>query len=151
MKKIFFPPNIYTMASRTRKHSRSHKRSQKRGRRRSSRRSVAQRGGYPASAWGWQLNNLGDGWTQFMNTMKADTQSNLIAQNKSVGLPSASNAPAPSSAPATAPASGPAPAQKGGRRRRYKKGGNWNTVLNQAAVPAALWAMQYKTKRRRKV
>lgn len=131
------------MASRTRKHSRSHKRSQKRGRGRASRRSVAQRGGSPASAWGWQLNNLGDGWTQFMNTMKvsgADAQSNVIVPNKGIALPNA-----PGSAPAPS-----APAQKGGRRRRYKKGGNWNTVLNQAAVPAALWAMQYKTKRRRR-
>ena len=127
------------MASRTRKHSRSHKRTQKRGRHRASRRSVAQRGGYPASAWGWQLNNLGDGWTQFMNTMTAEpgnTQSNVIVQNKGLSLPGA-------------PATATAPAQKGGRRR-YKKGGNWNAVLNQAAVPAALWAMQYKTKRRRR-
>jgi len=134
------------MASRTRKHSRSHKRTQKRGRHRASRRSVAQRGGYPASAWGWQLNNLGDGWTQFMNTMTAEpgnTQSNVIVQNKGLSLPNVSGAAAPA-----APAPAPAPAQKGGRRR-YKKGGNWNAVLNQAAVPAALWAMQYKTKRRR--
>jgi hypothetical protein len=135
------------MASRTRKHSRSHKRTQKRGRGRTSRRSVAQRGGYPASAWGWQLNNLGDGWTQFMNTMKVqpgasgpDSQSNVIVPNKGLSLP-----------PAPADAAAPAPAQKGGRRRyRAKRGGNWNTVLNQAAVPAALWAMQYRTKRRRK-
>ena len=125
------------MANRTRRHSRSHKRTQKRGRGRASRRSVAQRGGYPASAWGWQLNNLGDGWSQFMNTMTSQNPSNVIVPN--------------ASAPAAAAPAPMAPAQKGGRRRaRAKRGGNWNTVLNQAAVPAALWAMQYKTKRRRK-
>lgn len=131
------------MANRTRRHSRSHKRSQKRGRGRArySRRSLAQRGG-EASAWAWQLNNLGDGWTQFQNSMTAqpgasgpNSQSNVIVPNKGLSMPSAS---------------GPAPAQKGGRRRaRGKQGGNWGTVLNQAAVPAAIWAMQYKTKRRR--
>ena len=127
--------------TRTRRHSRSHKRTQRRGRSRATRRALAlaQKGGVPASAWGWQLNNLGDGWTQFMNTMTAtpgNTQSNVIVPNN--------NAPAPSPA-----AAGPAPKQNGGRRRaRAKRGGNWGTVLNQAAVPAALWAMQYKTKRR---
>ena len=128
------------MANRTRRHSRSHKRSQKRGRGRArySRRSVAQKGGFPASAWGWQLNNLGDGWTQFQNSMTAqpgasgpNSQSNVIVANKGLSMPSVSS-------------------QNGGRRRaRGKRGGNWGTVLNQAAVPAAIWAMQYKTKRRR--
>lgn len=137
--------------TRTRRHSRSNKRTQRRGRGRASRRALAlaQKGGVPASAWGWQLNNLGDGWTQFMNTMRAtpgNTESNAIVPNNS--------APAPGPAPTTgapAPAPAPAPAQAGGRRRhRAKRGGNWGTVINQAAVPAALWAMQYKTKRRRR-
>ena len=131
------------MARRTRSHSRSHKRTQKRGRGRASRRALAlaQKGGVPASAWGWQLNNLGDGWTQFMNTMRAtpcNTESNVIVPNSS----------APPASPAAA---SPPPKQAGGRRRsRGKRGGNWGTVLNQAAVPAAIWAMQYKTKRRRR-
>lgn len=131
------------MARRTRSHSRSHKRTQRRGRGRASRRALAlaQKGGVPASAWGWQLNNLGDGWTQFMNTMRTtpgNTESNAIVPNSS----------APPASPAAA---SPAPKQAGGRRRsRAKRGGNWGTVLNQAAVPAALWAMQYKTKRRRR-
>ena len=122
--------------TRTRGHSRSHKRTQKRGRGRASRRALAKKGG-SASAWSWQLNNLGDGWTQFMNTMTAtpgNTQSNAIVPNHS--------------SPAPGPAL-PAPKMEGGRRRaRAKRGGNWGTVINQAAVPAALWAMQYKTKRR---
>lgn len=125
--------------TRTRGHSRSHKRTQRKGRGRASRRALAQRGGMPASAWGWQLNNLGDGWTQFMNSMKGTTQSNVIVPNSS---------PVPAPAPPGAPTPD-APKQAGGRRRaRTKRGGNWGTVIGQAAVPAAIWTMQYKTKRR---
>ena len=52
-------------------------------------------GKYPDSAWGFQLNNLGSGWQQFMNTFStADghnssnigLNSNDIQKNQSGGL-----------------------------------------------------------------
>ena len=91
-----------------------------------------QRGGdygqYPDSAWGFQMNNLGNGWTQFMNSLSlqpgdtlASSQSNNIVANKQVNT-------------------------GGGRRRRRhsrgKRGGNMLAVVEQAAVPLALLGMQ---------
>ena len=104
---------------------------------RSRSRSRSQRGGQ--SAWQYQLNNVGNGWQQFMNTFSTTgpnglTQSNNIVPNTGVA---ANAAPAPGAPGAAAPT-------KGGRRRRYKnkKGGNWGAVLGTAAVPMALLGMQ---------
>ena len=108
--------------------SRSKSRYSAKGRQRSQKRS--QKGGDAAS---WQLNNLGDGWTQFMNTFSLQSgqnssvnQSNAIVQNHSKMM-------------------------KGGKRRRMrqsksrsrgKTGGYFGAVLEQAAVPLALLGMQ---------
>ena len=81
------------------------------------------------SAWQWQLKNLGDGWTQFTNSLTGNpnNQSNVIVQNHSK------------------------PMMKGGKRRnrsRGKRGGFFGAVLEQAAVPlAVLGAQQYYGKR----
>jgi len=100
-------------------------------------------GPYPNSAWGFQLNNIGTGWQQFMNTFSTadgrnDTNiglnSNNIQKNQSGGTSRvaanamplveeralqaglASNAPLyPSSAPQLRAL------QAGGRRRRNRK------------------------------
>jgi hypothetical protein len=123
-------------------------RSKNRSKSRASRRSRSQRGGdqgaYPDSAWGFQMNNLGNGWTQFMNTMTGPSQSNNIvpinnANNQNVQPKMAGG--------------------KRGRRRaqmhqqqqmqqqsrgkgRGKRGGYWGAVLEQGAVPLALLGMQ---------
>ena len=95
------------------------------GRQRS--RKMCQTGG--DSAWQWQLNNLGDGWTQFTNSLTGNpnNQSNVIVQNHAK------------------------PMMKGGKRRRCsrgKRGGYFGAVLEQAAVPlAVLGAQQYYGKR----
>ena len=126
-------------------------RSKNRSKSRASRRSRSQRGGaqgsYPDSAWGFQMNNLGNGWTQFMNSMSVQpganmgtSQSNNIVPIKNINVPVK---------------------MAGGRRRslqrqqmqqqmqqqsrgkgRGKKGGYWGAVLEQAAVPLALLGMQ---------
>jgi hypothetical protein len=99
------------MRSRSNRRQRSQKRSQ--------------RGGGAAE---WQLNNLGDGWTQFKNTFlgNPNNQSNNIVQNISKGM-------------------------KGGKKRscsRGKRGGFFGPVFEQAAVPlAVLGAQQYYGKR----
>jgi hypothetical protein len=98
-----------------------------RSNRRQRSRKMSQTGG--DSAWEWQLNNLGDGWTQFTNTFKGNlnNQSNSIVQNH------------------------PKMMMKGGKRRRSsrgKRGGFFGAVLEQAAVPlAVLGAQQYYGKR----
>lgn len=121
-------------------------RSKNRSKNRASRRSRSQRGGdqgsFPDSAWGFQMNNLGNGWTQFMNSMSVQpggnlgtSQSNNIVPIKNMNVPVK---------------------MAGGRRRRSqqrqqmqqqqrsrgKKGGYWGAVLEQAAVPLALLGMQ---------
>jgi hypothetical protein len=98
------------------------------------------------SAWQWQLNNLGDSWTQFKNTFYLQpgqsgsiNQGNDIVQNN--------------------------PKMNGGKRSsmmkmrqrqmlqsktqsRGKKGGFFGPVLEQAAVPLALLgAQQYYGKK----
>jgi len=93
---------------------------------RSRNKSRSQRGGnvgaYPPSAWGFTMGTLGNGWTQFMNSLTVQpgglNQSNNIV-----------------------PING---TQKGGKRRKRKggkKGGNLLAVAEQAAVPFALVAM----------
>ena len=101
----------------------------------------AQRGGNlagnPPSAWGWGLGTLGNGWTQFTNSLTltpgenaGTSQSNNIVP---VGNVNAQDAQGMMT-------------QKGGKKRRHRKcsvrrGGSWGAVANQAIVPAALVAM----------
>jgi hypothetical protein len=94
--------------------------------------SKSQKGGnqgvYPDSAWGFQLNNVGDAWSQFTRVMGSTNTSNAIT-------------------PAHTPAS-----QIGGKRRnrsRAKKGGYWGAVLEQAVVPLTLLGLQQSVGTRR--
>jgi len=142
--------------------SKSQGRSRSSSKQRTQRRS--QRGGswgqYPDSAWGFQMNNLGNGWTQFMNSLSVQpgqnlgtSQSNDIVPIKNINAQDTGKM------------------LTGGKRRRHKKskmrhmqqmqmqmqqqqmqqaksqsrgkkGGYWGAVLEQAAVPLALLGMQ---------
>ena len=139
------------MSSRSKSQRRSQRRSQSRGQSRGQTRS--QKGGnygsYPDSAWGFQMNNLGNGWTQFMNSLSVQPGSNLGSSQSNNIVPikniNAQNAQ---------------PKMTGGKRHRKramqqqmmqqqtrgkgrgKKGGYWGAVLEQAAVPLALLGMQ---------
>jgi hypothetical protein len=113
----------------------------------------AQRGGdlagNPPSSWGWGLGTLGNGWTQFTNSLtlipgqNAGTiQSNNIVP---VGNINAQNA------------QGIMKPLTGGKKRRRNKsrvrrGGAWGAVANQSIVPGALVAMNQffgKSRKRR--
>lgn len=122
--------------------TRSKARYSAKGRQRSQKRSQTggSQGAYPDSAWGFQMNNLGDTWTQFKNTFSIQpgenssiNQSNNIVQNNQK--------------------------MRGGKGRnmmqmrqrqmlqakgksRGKKGGYFGAVLEQAAVPLALLGAQ---------
>lgn len=94
--------------------------------------------GNPPSSWGWGLGTLGNGWTQFMNTLSVQPGQNLGA--------SQSNAIVPVGNPNAQTSQGNiGPNMKGGRRHRRKRGskrgGNIGAVLSQAAVPGALILM----------
>jgi len=126
----------------TRSKSRASRRSQTRSQRRSQK--GGNYGGYPDSAWGYQMNNLGNGWTQFMNTLSV--QPGSTSQSNTIVPINNANAQ---------------PKMTGGKHRRRsqmqmqqqmqqqsrgkgrgKKGGYWGAVLEQAAVPLALLGMQ---------
>jgi hypothetical protein len=96
-------------------------------------------GSYPDSAWGYQLNNLGGGWTQFMNSLSLQPGENL-GTSQSNNIVPRNNLNAQNSQPSLSPK------MTGGRRRRHKghvkRGGNWGAVVEQAAVPLALLAAQ---------
>ena len=120
--------------------SKSQRRSQSRSKTRRQR--GGNQGSYPDSAWGYQMNNLGDGWTQFTNSLSAQSGSSA-ASSQSNNIVPIKNMNAQKMA--------------GGRKRsqmrqqqmlqsrgrgRGKKGGYWGAVLEQAAVPLALLGMQ---------
>jgi hypothetical protein len=105
-----------------------------RHRTRTHRRKRHQRGGElagnPASAWGWGMGTLGNGWTQFMNSLTLHPgQSAAAAQSNNIV---------------------PVNSRGGSRRyrRTHKRGGNIGAVLAQAAVPGTLFALSHTAKRR---
>ena len=122
----------------------------------------SQRGGswgpYPDSAWGFQLNNLGNGWTQFMNSLSVQPGQNLGTSQSNDIVP-VKNINAQDTTKMIT----------GGKKHRHKrhkmrhmqqmqmqqmqmqqargqsrgkKGGYFGAVLEQAAVPLALLGMQ---------
>ena len=148
--------------SRKRSQSRSASRSRGRGRGRSR----SQKGGsnFPPSAWGWQLNNLGDGWTQFMNSLTLQPGQSLGAQQSNAIVPQG-NLNAQNQQPHLSPS---LETQKGGKRHRARsarrarsasrarsarrarsasrarKGGSLGSMINQALVPLTLLGLQQK-------
>ena len=118
-----------------------------RGSRRTRKMMSSQQGGNaPDSAWGYVMNTVGDGWTQFMDTFSIQPGENAGAMNSnqlvSIKNPNIND---PSSSMLK---------QTGGSKRRKgkgKKGGflGVGAVLEQAVVPFGLLAMQqsYKSKR----
>jgi hypothetical protein len=125
--------------------SRSQKRTRAKSKTKTMRRS--QRGGdlagNPPSAWGWTMGTLGNGWTQFMNSLTLQPGQNLGAiQSNNIVPVGAVNAQ--NSQPGIGPnMQGAIPAQAGGKRRksRAKRGGNLLAVAEQAVVPVTLFAM----------
>jgi hypothetical protein len=106
-------------------------------------------GNYPssdASAWNSVYNTVGDGWTQFQNSLMLQPGENLGASQSNALVP-IGNPNAQTSQGNIGPnMTGNVPGQLGGRRRRRRKsrgkrGGNLLTVAQQAAVPVALIAM----------
>lgn len=100
--------------------------------------------GYPASAWGWGMGTLGNGWTQFMNTLTLQPGQNLgtVQSNNIVPIGGVNSQDAQGNIGANLKGDIPQ-AQSGGKRRRHRKsrvkhGGN---IIAQAAVPFTLVAM----------
>lgn len=101
----------------------SHKRSQSRTMRREQ--YGGELAGNPASAWGWGMGTLGNGWTQFMNSLTIQPGQNIdtIQSNNIVPV-------------GAVPQDGGKTSYK--RKSNAKRGGN---VFAQAVVPLALITM----------
>lgn len=111
--------------------------------------------GNPPSAWGWVNGTVGNGWTQFMNSLTLQPTENIatIQSNQTVPV---NNINADNTQGMIGPNSkGDIP--RGGRRHRHgkrslRRGGNFGAVLSQAAVPGILLAAQQtvgKSRRRK--
>lgn len=104
--------------------------------------------GNPASSWGWGMGTLGNGWTQFMNSLTLQPGQNLGAAQSNAIVP-VGNLNAQTAQGNIGPnMTGDIP--KGGARRRSRgrRGGNIGAVLSQAAVPGALLILNQTAKRR---
>ena len=95
--------------------------------------------GYPPSAWGWVNGTLGNGWTQFMNSLTVSPAQNAGTNQSNDVVPN-NNINAQDQQPMLKDN------LKGGKRRKKsqgkKRGGSWAAVLNQAVVPGTILAAQ---------
>jgi hypothetical protein len=98
--------------------------------------------GNPPSAWGWGMGTLGNGWTQFMNSLTLQPGQNLgtIQSNSIVPVGGVNAQDAQGMIGSNLKGDVP---QSGGKKRRHhrsraKRGGN---ILAAAALPVALIAM----------
>lgn len=102
--------------------------------------------GNPPSAWGWGMGTLGNGWTQFMNSLTLQPGQNLGAIQSNDIVPVGDVNAQTSQGNIGPNMTGDIPVQSGGKRRRHcksraKRGGNLLAVAEQAVVPVALIAM----------
>ena len=154
------------MTGRSKSQSRSvrRQRSQQRTQRRSQ--SGGSWGAYPDSAWGFQMNNLGNGWTQFMNSLSTQAGENLGTSQSNDIVPIKNINAQDTTKMLTGGKKHRGKKhkmrqmqqqqmqqmqqmqmqqqqmQQAKSQSRGKKGGYWGAVLEQAAVPLALLGMQ---------
>lgn len=106
--------------------------------------------GNPPSASGWAMGTLGNGWTQFMNSLSLQPGQNLGAAQSNAIVP-VNNLNAQTSQPGVGPTLQGAVPQAGGRRhRRRRRGGSFGAVLTQAAAPLVLIGAQQMVGTRRR-
>ena len=140
--------------------AKTHRRTRRRSRSSRRRRHHYLRGGdlagNPPSAAGWAMGTLGNGWTQFMNSLSLQPGQNLGAAQSNAIVPVA-NVNAQTSQPGIGPTmQGAVPAQAGGRRGRRgrrgrgRRGGSFGAVLTQAAAPLVLIGAQQMVATRRR-
>ena len=109
--------------------------------------------GGASSGWQYVFDQVGDGWTQFQNSLTLQPGQNLGSMQTNdiepIGKPNFQNY---QGEPTAQNLSLIQSAGRRRRRRKTKRGGNWGMVAEQAAAPLALLAMQntYKRKGSRK-
>jgi len=87
--------------------------------------------GNPASAWGWGLGTVGNGWTQFMDSLTLQPNQNSIANQSNNIVPVEKGNTQNMS-----------PKFVGGKRKLKRRGGKrGGNALSQAIVPGSLILM----------
>ena len=106
----------------------------------------AQRGGdlagNPPSSWGWGLGTAGNGWSQFMNSLTLQPGANMGTVQSNVLVPVGSINANNAQGMIGSDLKGDIPQAGGKHRRRAKRGGAWEAIIGQAAVPGVLLAVQ---------
>jgi hypothetical protein len=79
--------------------------------------------GNPPSAWGWGLGTMGDGWTQFMDslTLQSNQNGNMNQSNNIVPVGNAS-----------------IQSKVGGRKRKHRGGNNDASMSNSGSMPMSV-------------
>jgi hypothetical protein len=96
--------------------------------------------GNPPSAWGWGMGTLGNGWTQFMNSLTLQPGQNLGTVQSNNIVPVGGVNAQDSQGMIGPNMKGDIP-QAGGKRRRRSRAKRGGNVFAQAAVPFTLVAM----------
>ena len=111
--------------------------------------------GNPPSSWGWVQGTVGNGWTQFMNSLTLQPGQNYATAQSTETVP-VGNINANNYQGMIGPnLKGDVPtSQSGGKKHRRNKrssrrGGSWGAVASQAALPAALIALNQQFGKRR--
>lgn len=111
--------------------------------------------GNPPSSWGWTMGTLGNGWTQFMNSLSIQPGQNTGTMGSNASVP-VGNLNAQDSRPFVKMTGGKHSRnhshKRSHSRSRGKKGGSISSVFSRAIVPGVLLAAQQmygKTKKRR--
>ena len=103
-------------------------------------------GNNPPSAWGWGMGTLGNGWTQFMNSMTLQPGQNLGTIQSNNIVPVGNINAQDSQGTIGQNMKGDIP-QGGGKKHKYKRSKRGGNIFTQAAVPIALIAMNNSLKR----
>ena len=116
--------------------------------------------GNPPSSWGWVNGTVGNGWTQFMNSLTLQPGQGIVDSKNNDTVPVGNLNAQGLQGNIGSNLQGDIPKSVGGRRRfksrsnsrsksRSKRGGSWGAILNQAAVPGVLLAAQQSFGRRK--
>ena len=120
--------------------------------------------GNPPSSWGWVNGTVGNGWTQFMNSLTLQPGQGIVDSKNNDIIPVGNLNAQGLQGNIGSNLQGDIPKSVGGRRRsksrsksysksrsksQSKHGGSWGAILNQAAVPGVLLAAQQSFGRRK--
>lgn len=100
--------------------------------------------GNPASSWGWVQGTVGNGWTQFMNSLTLNPQQNLgtTQSNNIVPVNNVNAQDSQGIIGTNLKGDVPRGGAKRSKRSKSRKGGSLAAIISQAVPPFALLGLQ---------